>query len=213
MNFDYLIIGAGSAGCVLANRLTDNNQNNVAIFEAGKPSDIWKVNMPLAILYTMHDPKYNYKYYSEPEPHLHNRRLFCPRGKMIGGCSAHNGMVFVRGNPNDYQRWASFGLDDWSYEKVLPYFKKIETWSEGENEYRGGSGILPVNQSKNKNPLFKAFVDSAGEAGYKINNDMNGKEQEGFGMYDVTIHKGERASVSKYYLNPAKKRKNLKVFT
>ena len=213
MNFDYLIIGAGSAGCVLANRLTENNQNNVAIFEAGKPSDIWKVNMPLAILYTMHDPKYNYKYYSEPEPHLHNRRLFCPRGKMIGGCSAHNGMVFVRGNPNDYQRWASFGLDDWSYEKVLPYFKKIETWSEGENEYRGGSGILPVNQSKNKNPLFKAFVDSAGEAGYKINNDMNGKEQEGFGMYDVTIHKGERASVSKYYLNPAKKRKNLKVVT
>ncbi|NCX58300.1 MAG: choline dehydrogenase [Rhodobacteraceae bacterium] len=213
MNFDYLIIGAGSAGCVLANRLTENNQNNVAIFEAGKPSDIWKVNMPLAILYTMHDPKYNYKYYSEPEPHLHNRRLFCPRGKMIGGCSAHNGMVFVRGNPNDYQRWASFGLDDWSYEKVLPYFKKIETWSEGENEYRGGGGILPVNQSKNKNPLFKAFVDSAGEAGYKINNDMNGKEQEGFGMYDVTIHNGERASVSKYYLNPAKKRKNLKVFT
>ena len=94
--------------------------------------------------------------------------------------------------------------------KYFPYFKKIETWSEGENEYRGGSGILPVNQSKNKNPLFKAFVDSAGEAGYKINNDMNGKEQEGFGMYDVTIHKGERASVSKYYLNPAKKRKNLK---
>ena len=213
MKFDYLIIGAGSAGCVLANRLSKDSQNNVAVFEAGKPSDIWKVNMPLAILYTMHDPKYNYKYYSEPEPHLHNRNLFCPRGKMIGGCSAHNGMVYVRGNPNDYERWASFGLKDWSYDKVLPYFKKIETWSEGENDYRGGNGILPVNQSKNKNPLFKAFINSAGEAGYKINDDMNGKDQEGFGMYDVTIHKGERASVSKYYLNPAKKRKNLKVFT
>ncbi|MDC0215914.1 choline dehydrogenase [Candidatus Pelagibacter sp.] len=213
MKYDYIVIGGGSAGCVLANRLTENGKFNVAMFEAGKPSDIWKVNMPLAILYTMHDPKYNWKYYSEPEPNLNNRRLFCPRGKMIGGCSAHNGMVFVRGNPNDYERWASFGLKEWSYEKVLPYFKKIETWSEGENKYRGGNGLLPVNQSKNKNPLFNAFIKSAGEAGYKINGDMNGKDQEGFGMYDVTINKGERASVSKHYLNPAKNRKNLTIFT
>ncbi len=139
MKLDYIIIGAGSAGCVLANRLTENGQNNVAIFEAGKPSDIWKVNMPLAILYTMHDPKYNYKYYSEPEPHLQNRKLFCPRGKMVGGCSAHNGMVFVRGHPEDFNRWASYGLKKWSYENVLPYFKKLETWSGGENLYRGGA--------------------------------------------------------------------------
>ena len=104
MNFDYLIIGAGSAGCVLSNRLSEDQNNKVAVFEAGGSSDIWKVKMPLALLYTMHDPKYNWKYYSEPEPHLNNRRLFCPRGKMIGGCSAHNGMVFVRGNPNDYER-------------------------------------------------------------------------------------------------------------
>ena len=213
LKFDYLIIGAGTAGCVLANRLSAKSKNNVAIFEAGKNSDIWKVNMPLAILYTMHDPKYNYKYYSEPEPHLNNRRIFCPRGKMIGGCSAHNGMVYVRGNKNDYERWSSFGLKEWSYEKVLPFFKKIETWSEGENKYRGGNGILPINQSKNKNPLFKAFLDSAKEAGHKINQDMNGEDQEGFGMYDVTIHKGERASASKYYLNPVRKRENLKVFT
>jgi len=213
MNFDYLIIGAGTSGCVLANRLTQKSQNTVSLFEAGQSSDIWKVKMPLALLYTMHDPKYNYKYYSEPEPNLKNRRLFCPRGKMIGGCSAHNGMVYVRGNPNDYDRWASFELPSWSYKNVLPYFKKIESWSGGENEYRGSSGLLPVNQSTNNNPLFKAFIKSAGEAGYKINSDMNGKDQEGFGMYDVNIDKGERASVSKHYLKPAIKRKNLNTFS
>ena len=213
MKYDYIIIGAGSAGCVLANRLTENSQNNVALFEAGKPSEIWKVKMPLALLYTMHDPKYNWKYYSEPEPHLNNRKLFCPRAKMVGGCSAHNGMVFIRGNRNDYQRWESFGLKSWSYDKVLPFFKKIENWSGGENEYRSISGLLPVNQSKNSNPLFKAFLDAASEAGQKINPDMNGEYQEGFGMFDTTIHKGERASVSRYYLNPAKQRKNLNIFS
>jgi len=213
MQFDYIIIGAGSAGCVLANRLTNNSQNKVALFEAGKPSDIWKVKMPLALLYTMHDSKYNWKYYSEPEPHLNNRRLFCPRGKMVGGCSSHNGMVFVRGNQDDYKRWESFGLKSWSYNHILPYFKKIENWSGGENQYRGSFGLLPVNQSKNANPLFKAFLNAASEAGYKINPDMNGEYQEGFGMFDTTIHNGERASVYKYYLNPAKHRKNLNIFT
>ena len=213
MKFDYIIVGAGSAGCVLANRLTKNEKNKVAVFEAGNSSDIWKVKMPLALLYTMHDPKYNWKYYSDPEPHLNNRRLFCPRGKMIGGCSAHNGMVFVRGNRDDYERWKSFGLKSWSYDKILPYFKKIENWSGGENQYRGSLGLLPVNKSKNNNPLFGAFLNASAEAGHKINSDMNGKTQEGMGMFDTTIHNGERASVSKHYLNPAKKRKNLKVFT
>jgi len=213
MRFDYIIVGAGSAGCVLSNRLSEDKNNKVAVFEAGKPSDIWKVKMPLALLYTMHDPKYNWKYYSEPEPHLNNRKLFCPRGKMIGGSSAHNGMVFVRGSRNDYERWESFGLKSWSYDKVLPYFKKIENWSEGENQYRGALGLLPVNQSKNSNPLFKAFLGAASESGHKINPDMNGEYQEGFGMFDTTIHNGERASASKYYLNPAKKRKNLNIFS
>ena len=213
MKFDYIIIGAGSAGCVLANRLSEKQNNKIAVFEAGKQSDIWKVKMPLALLYTMHDPKYNWKYYSEPEPYLNNRRLFCPRGKMIGGSSAHNGMVFVRGNKNDYKRWESFGLKSWSYDKILPYFKKIENWSGGENQYRGSLGFLRVNQSRNSNPLFKAFLGASSEAGYKINPDMNGEYQEGFGMFDTTIHGGERASVSKYYLNPVKNRKNLNIFS
>ena len=213
MNFDYLVIGSGTAGCVLANRLSENSQNSVALFEAGKSSDLWKVKMPLALLYVMHDPKYNWKYYSEPEPFLNDRKIFCPRGKMIGGCSAHNGMVHVRGNPNDFQRWASFGVPSWSYKNVLPYFKKIENWSGGENEYRGSNGLLPVNQSKNNNPLFKAFIKSAEEAGYKANPDMNGKDQEGFGMYDVNINNGQRASTSKHYLKPAKNRKNLYIFS
>jgi len=213
MKFDYIIIGAGSAGCVLANRLSKNQNNTVGVFEAGKPSDIWKVKMPLALLYTMHDPKYNWKYYSEPEPYLNNRRLFCPRGKMIGGCSAHNGMVFVRGNRNDYERWKSFGLKSWSYDNVLPYFKKIENWSGGKNQYRGSLGLLPVNQSKNNNTLFKAFLNASSEAGHKINPDMNGEYQEGMGMFDTTIHNGERASVSRYYLEPVKKRKNLNIFS
>ena len=213
MKFDYIIIGAGSAGCVLANRLSENQKYKVGIFEAGNSSDIWKVKMPLALLYAMHDPKYNWKYYSEPEPHLNNRRLFCPRGKMIGGCSAHNGMVFVRGNRNDYERWESFGLKSWSYDKILPYFKKIENWSGGKNQYRGSLGPLPINQSKNDNPLFGAFLNASSEAGHKINPDMNGESQEGMGMFDTTIHNGERASVSRHYLNPAKKRKNLNIFS
>ncbi len=213
MNFDYLVIGSGAAGCVLANRLSENSKNSVALFEAGKSSDLWKVKMPLALLYVMHDPKYNWKYYSEPEPFLNDRKIFCPRGKMIGGCSAHNGMVHVRGNANDFERWASFGVPSWSYKNVLPYFKKIENWSGGENEYRGSNGLLPVNQSKNNNPLFKAFIKSAEEAGYKANPDMNGKDQEGFGMYDVNINNGQRASASKHYLKPVENRKNLNIFS
>ena len=129
--------------------------------------------MPAGNGFIFGNPKFDWGYQSVKQTQLNNRKIFCPRGKMIGGCSAHNGMVYVRGNPNDYSRWAKMGLDEWSYEKVLPYFKKIETWSEGGNEYRGGDGILPVNQSKNSNPLFKAFINSAGEAGYKINSDMN----------------------------------------
>tara|TARA_Y100000590_G_scaffold141537_1_gene162370 strand:- start:1257 stop:2726 length:1470 start_codon:yes stop_codon:yes gene_type:complete len=161
----------------------------------------------------MHDPKMNWKYYSEPEPYLNNRRIFCPRGKMIGGCSSHNGMVFVRGHPEDFNRWASYGLDKWSYKNVLPYFKKLETWSGGENLYRGGKGPLKVNRSKINEtfPLFQSVLNAAKEAGYDLFEDSNGYKQEGFGTFDVTIDHGSRYGAGRAYLN--NKSKNLEIFT
>ena len=213
--FDYLIIGAGSAGCVLANRLSEDLASTVAIFESGPKSNTWKVEMPSALLYTMHDSKYNWKYYSEPEPYLNNRKIFCPRGKMIGGCSSHNGMVFVRGHPEDFNRWASYGLKKWDYEHVLPYFKKLETWSGGENLYRGGSGPLRVNRSKinNKFPLLQAVLNSANEAGHELYDDSNGYKQEGFGTFDVTIHEGKRYGAGKAYLDEVEDRSNIEILT
>jgi len=214
-NFDYLIIGAGSAGCVLANRLSKNLNNTVCLFESGPSNNSWKVQMPSALLYTMHDPKYNWKYYSEPEPYLNNRKIFCPRGKMLGGCSSHNGMVFVRGHPEDFNRWASYGLEKWTYNNVLPYFKKIETWSGGENLYRGGNGPLKVNKSKinEKFPLFQAVIKAANEAGFEIFEDSNGFKQEGFGTFDVTIHNGKRFGATKAYLDEVKNFPNTTILT
>lgn len=211
---DYVIIGAGSAGSVLAHRLSEHA--HVTLIEAGPIDHAWdfRLHMPAALSELLSARSYNWHYDSEPEPHLNDRKLYCPRGKVLGGSSSINGMIFVRGHPEDFNRWASvYELDDWDYAACLPYFQRSETALFGDARYRGDRGPLQISRGRLDNPLTGAWLDAVGQAGYSKTSDFNGAQQEGGGPFDRTIHQGRRQSVARAYLHPVLHRSNLEVIT
>lgn len=214
-DWDYIIIGAGSAGCVLANRLSENGQNAVLLLEAGGSDKNILIQMPTALSYPMASETYNWGYHSDPEPALDGRRISCPRGKGLGGTSSINGMVYVRGHSCDFAEWEQSGAQGWNYAACLPYFQRSETWQNGADDYRGGNGPLGVGGGNNMsgNPLYQAFIDAGVEAGYPYTEDYNGYRQEGFGPMHMTVQGGFRESTARAYLDPVKKRPNLTVWT
>jgi choline dehydrogenase len=214
MAFDYIIVGAGSAGCVLASRLTEDPQIRVLLLEAGPKDRSWRIDMPSAVGSLLSSDRFNWNYVSDPEPHLDGRRLTHPRGRVLGGSSSINGMVYIRGHAGDYNGWAASGLAGWGYADVLPYFKRAEHHCRGADAYHGGSGPLAVfAPDLNAAPLAAAFVDAASQAGYGLSDDANGERQEGFGKVDRTTRSGRRCSAARAYLAPALRRSNLKVVT
>ena len=208
---DYVIVGAGSAGCALAYRLSEAGAS-VLVVEYGGSDAGPLIQMPGALSFPMNMKRYDWGYWSEPEPHLGGRRLACPRGKVIGGSSSINGMVYVRGHAKDFDAWEAMGASGWSYADVLPYYKRMETWDPaghgGDASWRGRDGPLYVTRGKRDNPLVQAFVQAGRQAGYQLTDDYNGQQQEGFGPMEHTIHKGARWSAAKAYLRPALQRKN-----
>ena len=212
--FDYIIVGAGSAGCVLANRLTEDPQVNVLLLEFGGSDKSMFIQMPTALSIPMNTEKFAWQFHTEPEPYLDNRKMHCPRGKVIGGSSSINGMVYVRGNAMDYEEWQDNGATDWGYQHCLPYFKKADDWKFSKDDYRGQGGPLSVNNGNEmQNPLYRAFIDAGIQAGYAHTEDYNGFRQEGFGAMHMTVKNGVRWSAANAYLKPAMQRKNLKVVT
>ncbi|MBQ4833458.1 choline dehydrogenase [Pseudoalteromonas sp. MMG010] len=212
--FDYIIVGAGSAGCVLANRLSADESNRVLLLETGGSDKSIFIKMPTALSIPMNTDKYAWQFHTQPEPYLNNREMHCPRGKVLGGSSSINGMVYVRGHAKDFDEWQQHGAKGWDYQSCLPYFKKAESYYLGENQYRGAHGELGVNNGNEmKNPLYTTFIKAGVQAGYASTDDYNGAQQEGFGPMHMTVKNGVRSSASREYLDPIKSRKNLTIVT
>lgn len=209
---DFVIVGAGSAGCAMAYRLSEDGKHSVIVIEHGGTDAGPLIQMPAALSYPMNMPMYDWGYESEPEPHLGGRKLAAPRGKVIGGSSSINGMVYVRGAPSDYDHWEEKGASGWAYKDVLPYFKRMENWHDGghggDPSWRGTNGPLHITRGPRSNPLFSAFVEAGRQAGYQTTDDYNGHQQEGFGPMEQTVWNGRRWSAANAYLKPALKRSN-----